>query len=145
MKPIRLSIIAGAAGLALLLAGIEVHAGSVTSTPKAVVAVHPAAVSLAGDGPGGCVGSNGLTWVCTFHVSETSGSTEPLTWRAGTTVTSGGGSEVTYSPSSGVLHPGNSVTVKATAGCDGGVAFLITTSATGTNGNGAAVYYMQCG
>jgi hypothetical protein len=145
MKGIRFSIMAGAAGLALLLfAGIEAHAGSAPLTPTAVVAVHPAAVSLAGDGPGGCVGIN-PKWVCTFHVSETSGSTESLTWRASTTVTSAGGSEVTYSPSSGVLHPGNSVTVKATVGCDGGVAFLITTTANGTYGNGAAVYYMQCG
>ncbi len=145
MKPIRLSIIAGAAGVALLVAGVEVHAAVAPSTPIAIVSVHPAAVSLAGDGPGGCTGSNGLTWVCTFHVSETSGSTESLTWQAGATATSGGGSEATFNPSGGTLHPGNSVTVKATVGCDGGIAFLITTRANGTFGNGAAVYYMQCG
>lgn len=44
---------------------------------------------------------------------------------------------------SGILKPGQSVTVEAAVGCDGGAAFLVGTGQE-TGSNGAAVYYMPC-
>jgi hypothetical protein len=145
----RLWAAAGAA--AVLVAGVCAHAtiasALTASPPKAVLTVTPTAVSLPGDGPGGCVGTNGVTWVCTFKVSETPGSSEPLTWRASVALDSAGlGRATKFNPASGTLYPGTAITVKATVGCEQGMAFLITSTFGGwPETSGAAVSYMECG
>jgi hypothetical protein len=115
-----------------------------TTHPVAVMTVSPSMVSVAGDGPNAnCVANdpNGSSFTCTMHLHETAASTEPLTWAATTGNT---GTAATFVPASGTLHPGQSVTVKAVALCDGLVAFIFLRSATGLLDNGAAVAY-SCG
>jgi hypothetical protein len=148
---IRARLWAAAGAAAVLVAGVCAHAtiaATLTaSLPKAVLTVSPTAVSLPGDGPGGCFGTNGVTWVCTFKVSESSGSSEPLTWRATVALDSSGAGRATkFNPAGGTLYPGTTVTVKATVGCEQGMAFLITSAFVGwPETSGAAVYYMECG
>ncbi len=132
-----------------MLAGLLLASPSIISlagaTPKATISVSPAAVSLPGDGPGGCaVGSPGATWTCTFHVSEPAASTNPVSWSV-SAVEIDSSDPVVFRPASGTLHPGQSVTVHATVGCELGGAFLIASNADYTNGGGAAVDLMECG
>lgn len=130
------------AGLLLASPSIVTLAGA---APRATITVSPAAVSIPGDGPGGCVIADpGVTWTCTFHVSEPASSVNPVNWSA-SAVEIDSQDPVTFKPAAGTLHPGQSVAVHATIGCELGGAFLIATSANGTDGAGAAVDMMECG
>jgi hypothetical protein len=156
---IRPLIWAATGAVALLAAGGLASASSAAalnaSGPAAGVRVSPAAVSLGGDGPGGCIVPNyplptNQNYVCTFRIAAAPGSTKPIAWNMSTAARfdgTSGGDEVTYQPASGILKPGQSVTVQAAVGCDDGVAFLVNTSGSGSNGSvgGAAVYYLTCG
>lgn len=114
-----------------------------TTTPVAVLTEGPSMVSVAGDGPNAnCVANNstGSSFTCTMHLHETAASTEPLTW-GGTT---DGAITATFTPASGTLHPGQTVTVKAVAPCRSLATFIFLRSAAGLPENGVAVVY-ACG
>ncbi len=132
-----------AVGAIAAIGGSAVTAAAYTApsapTPVAVLNVSPSMVSTPGDGPNTNCVVGPSTVTCTVRLTESAKSTEPLTWTAAAPE----GHLVVYIPASGTLHPGQSVTVKATAICDRS-AFMFYADARGLLENGVAVLF-ACG
>jgi hypothetical protein len=96
--------------VALASAGVTTAGIASASSPHATMIVSPTAlapVAAAFNGISGCSTASS----CQFKITETAGSNAPILWDA-QVMTSPGYGPFTFTPASGTLHPGNTVSVK---------------------------------
>ena len=150
MKQLLIGV--GVAAIAALSAGTVALATS-TPTPKEVVTVSPSALDPGYDqgllSGTGC--SSTAIGTCHFKISETSASNKPVQWTLEWFDDSEAppGTNAAFTPSSGTLHPGKSVTVTTTGLCDGNGDSAIVVAGEGAPFQGdttvAAIAVLHCG
>lgn len=149
----RLLIGVGVAAIAALSGGTVALATS-AAAPKEVITVSPSAFDPGGDDSllsgTGC--SKTVLGTCHFKISETSGSNKPVQWYVEFVAGGDGNSQApAFTPASGTLHPGKSVTVTATGLCisDSDSAILALGYGPGASNGGAttvaAIADLGCG